>query len=314
MDAKSPYWVNNIYGLGYWLKDYGYFPKNWSLQCYMDHGALIDDVVYPHEIENMAPVMFRFSPRAVINFKNASNKPVYCVMNPTIHCRRVRKYEKNPEATRSLFFVAHSTPEIDDTTNWDKFISNLSLIPDDFKPLDICMHYHDINKGLDVIFRKRGYNVYTAGDPLRFEFADDMYKLLMKYKYTLSNVPGSYLPYSVEMGIPFSLFGEAPKYFNNGDLNVEAGDFNSYLVEPTYQKALRLFAGFQRSISPKQKEFVGLELGINDSISRLKTALILYRYSLASNILFVIKGSKNSLSNYFGTAKFFNTKQKNLKP
>lgn len=38
----TPFWVNNVYSLGYWLKDYGYYPKCLPLCSYMDHGDLFN--------------------------------------------------------------------------------------------------------------------------------------------------------------------------------------------------------------------------------------------------------------------------------
>ena len=70
--TKSPYWVTEAYSLGYWLKDYGFFPKKWALYNYMDHGMTFFDTIPAHEIENNAPFIFKFSPRLVEEYKKVS--------------------------------------------------------------------------------------------------------------------------------------------------------------------------------------------------------------------------------------------------
>jgi len=282
---KSPYWVNESYSLGYWLKNYGYYPANWPLYTYMDHGMSANDVIYPHELETDAPLIFKFSPRLVKEYKKFSKKPVYTLINPTIHCRKIKNIEKSPDANGTLFFPAHSTEVIDDETNWETFITGLDNIPEHFKPLDICLHFTDIVKGLGKIFEARGYKVFTAGNVELNEFVENFYSILRNYKYSMSNIMGSYGFYSVEMGIPFSLFGPEPLYHNKGEKNLDPGAYVSYKQAPTYQKSLALFTGFYTGITPEQKEFVEYELGIHHSISRIKASFLLYKTYLRNSLL-----------------------------
>jgi hypothetical protein len=224
-----------------------------------------------------APLIFKFSSRLVNEFKKASSKPVYCLINPMIYFRKKNGIIRNINASGSLFFPAHSTDFIRDDTNWEKFIGILENVPENFKPIDICLHYWDIKKELDKIFIEKGYKVFSAGDPFKKEFPLNMYNILKNYRFTMSNLLGSYAFYSVEMGIPFSLYGEEPKYRNTGDPNVEMGAFTSYKNEITYQRANHLFSGLNKQITSEQKKFVDYELGKVDSISRLRAWYLLYK-------------------------------------
>jgi hypothetical protein len=273
----SKYWVNSVYGMGYWLRYYAYYPKSFPLYSYMDHGMTLFDTIPAHELENDAYLMFKFSPRLVDAYKKVSKKPVYCLMNPTIHYRIKNDIQQAVNADKTLFFVAHSTPDLDDHTNWQKFIDNLERIPEQFKPIDICLHHHDIVKGLDRIFIDRGFKVVSAGNPYAINYIELFYSVLSNYKYTMSNLIGSYTFYSVEMGIPFSFYGDEPVYFNKGDNNIESGSYTSYKVQPTYQKALNLFNGYYTQITQSQSDFVNIELGKNNTIGRLRACLLLYK-------------------------------------
>jgi hypothetical protein len=274
---KSPFSPTEVYGLGYWLKDYGYYPKRMPLYVWMDHGMVLHDDLFPNELETEAPLVFKFSPRLVQAYKKVSHKPVYGLLNPTIHCKNKRGYRQKTDAKGTLFYVAHSTELVEDLTNWNEFIDGLKHIPEKFGPIDICLHPTDIRKGLDKIFLEKGYKVYTAGDAWADSYADNLYNILCNYKYTMSNLPGSYFFYSVEMGIPFSLYGEEPKYFNKGDSNIELGEYDSYKNQSTYQYVLKLFSGFHKEVTPEQKEFVDINLGKYHTVSRLKASFLLYR-------------------------------------
>jgi len=220
--------------------------------------------------------MFKFSPRLVALYRKESRKPVYNIINPFVYYRRSRKINVSEAARGTIFFVAHSTSEIDDLTDWEEYINQLKKIPEQFHPIDVCLHPTDMNKGLNLIFEQHGYKIVTAGDLASYQYTINFYDILRNYRYSMSNLLGSYLFYSVEMGIPFSLYGEEPKYFNKADNNIEKGNYVSYKTDNTYRKAKGLFSGFYTVISKEQAEFVNYELGINDTISRGKACWLVY--------------------------------------
>jgi hypothetical protein len=198
-------------------------------------------------------------------------------MNPAIHYRRSRKILPSAEARGALFFVAHSTPLIDDLTDWQVFINDLKKLPEVFHPIDICLHPVDVEKGLGKLFEEKGFKVLSADKVNSTRFLEHFYNNLKNYKYALSNLIGSYTFYAVEMGIPFSLYGEEPKYVNKGDTNIEMGAYESYKGQKTYQQAVHLFSGEYTAITQEQKHFVEYELGMYTTISRWKTAFLLYK-------------------------------------
>jgi len=284
-----PFIVNQSYSLGYWLKEYGKYSQNLPLCTYMDHGMTLFDKIPEHEVENDAPLIFKFSPRSVEMYKRQSRKPVYNIVNPAIFYRISHNIEKSSAAKGSLFFVGHSTRDIDDHTDWDDFVVSFHSIPEKFYPIDICLHPADLEKGLDIYFRDKGFNVISAGPAYSDDFIAKFYNNLRNYQFVLSNLIGSYTFYCVEMNIPFSLFGEEPKYFNKGDANIEKGFYNSYKDQPTYQKAKTLFGGFHEVVTAEQKDFVEFETGKNTTISRKEAQYLLYK----ALIVYMAKHPKN---------------------
>ena len=274
---KSPFWVNNIYGIGVWLKKFTFYPTWLPLCNYIEHGIILSDDVPKHEKETIAPLMFRHSPIKVETHKKISNKSIHCIISPFAFYRTSNKIQKKYKAKGTLYFPCHSTELVDDLTNWDSFIDDLNKIPEKYKPIDICLHHTDVVKGLDKIFISKGYKVFSAGNSTSQKFIEDFYDILKNYTFTMSNFIGSYTFYSVEMNIPFSLYGEEPKFFNKGDENIEMGEYTSYKKDSRRLIAQDLFQGFHSNINEKQKEFVDFQLGKTESISRIKASLLLYR-------------------------------------
>ncbi|MEP7171086.1 MAG: hypothetical protein ABI855_17090 [Bacteroidota bacterium] len=273
---NSPYVPSNIYGFGKHLKEYGFFPDSLPLCIYMDHGITFADKIPPHEINNDAPCMFKFSPRLVKIYKSVSDKPCYPLPSPYVFYRRKNKITVNSNAEGTIIFPAHSTPDLDDLTDWKEYMNELNQLPGEYKPITICLHENDIKKGLHKLFLSSGFKVTTAGAIMDARFTERFYYILRQHKYSVSNLIGSYAFYSVEMGIPFTLYGKGPVYFNKNDPNIEKGNYTSYKTE-TYNYAKKLFTGFQYEVTNEQKKIVSYELGLTEGIGRLKTALLLYK-------------------------------------
>lgn len=126
------------------------------------------------------------------------------------------------------------------------------------------------------MYINNGFPVYTAGDYQDCRFVERFYNILKNFKYATSNELGSYIYYAVEMGIPFSVFGNKPRYYNvvNKDFPVGEYDFDN---QKEYNKIYKLFEGFHTEITQEQKEYIIENLGLNKGISRLQMAYILYK-------------------------------------
>ena len=275
----NPYWTANIYGFGKWIRRYGYYPPCLPLCIYTDHGPGDKGISpYPHELEASAPVQFYHTKSAVDRWKEVSKKPCYTLYSPTVFARQTLGIERSASARGTIFFVAHSTPSVEEKKAIDAYHRELSVLPERFRPITICLHIHDVRKGLDRKYRELGYEVVTAGDSLDQRFTERFYRLLARYKYALSNLFGSYAHYATEMGVPFGLYGAGPEYYNLNDPNIEKGNYESYKKSPYYQRTNELFGRLpEDSVTPEQLEFARYHLGVNDGISRAEMACVLYK-------------------------------------
>lgn len=277
---SSPFWTAEIYGFGLQISKYGYYPYFLPLCVYTDHGPGYYDEIPDHEIKSGAPVHLFHSPNSVRLWDAFMPNKSVCFYSPFVFYRKRRKITAEQEACGTIAFPAHSTPSIDDDTGYSGYIRSLKALPERYHPIAVCLHMHDINKGLHRVFIEAGFKVETAGNTSNQNFVSRFYSVVKKYKYATSNVVGSYAYYCVEMNIPFFIYGEKPGWVNFGDKNIPSGRYapweNGYgkIVDELFQAGESLQEG--PHVTLRQRNFVEKHLGVEDGVSRGQMAVILY--------------------------------------
>ena len=297
------YWTSEIYGFGKWLRKYGFYPSFLPLCVDIDHGVPLDECPAKHELESDAPVFLSYWHVKTKKFKEKKRKQCYTLPSPFVFARKSLNIEQVNDAQSSIFFVSHSTKQVISQKSVEEYHQELKALPEIYKPPTICLHIHDIDRGLDREFRALGYKVVTAGNSLEEEFTEKFYRILSKHMYAISDTIGSHTFYAVEMGIPFGLYGEEPIYINYGDLNVEMGKYTSYKELESYKKALSLFSGLPKEINQEQKEFCEEHLGLEHGLSRSKASFVLYKSFLIW--LADLKNSRELLDAFFRRLKTY---------
>ena len=285
---KTPH-EPEMYGCGKVYRFYGFYPSLLPIYVMTQHGVSLWDYPQSHDLNSPYPCMLVFSKRMQKAWKKVSSKPCYVIQNPFITYRRKYKIRQQKSARGTLFFFAHSTREIDIKLNIDRLMKQLKNLPDIYKPVSICFHFVDIQKGYYKPFIGKSFECYTAGHDSDPKFMERFYEILSKFRFAMSNGIGSYTFYSVEMGIPFSLYGERPIYYNRADTSFPLGGWDPTKKYKQLTKFIAIFKGLYTEISDKQRNLVRSELGIGDGIGRLKMAKLLY-LSYISYSLVLIKG------------------------
>ena len=272
----DPYWPTRVYSIGKHLREYGYYPSWMPLCVYTDHGAVDSYKPAKHELESDAPIQLRHSPTSKIAWEKYSTTPCFLMLSPFVFYRNKHNIYPMTNAYGTIAFPAHGTQYIDDVSDIKLYIEQLLNLPSKFQPVSVCLHMSDIVKGKHHIFLKYKIPVYTAGNYLDDRFTQRFYNIIKNFKYATSNMVGSYLYYCVEMGIPFSIYGNKQSFVNHGDPNLPPGKYDPYANSPYFQKATNMFSGLFTEISPAQKNYVAKTLGLNEGLSRKKMAWVLY--------------------------------------
>lgn len=276
---RSMYNPSEIYSQGYYFRQYAQFPYFLPLMVFSEHGIEFGHVGHK-EIENDAYAMLVFSDYKKINYQKASKKICYKVLHPLIWYRR-NNIEQSPLAKGTLAFPSHSTSKNDCIFDIEKYIQELKSLPLDMQPVCVSLHISDIKKGQHLEFIKHGIPVYTAGNPADYRYGERFYNILKNFKYGTSNLVGSYAYFCVEMGIPFSLFGQESKYINTSGDRIYDGD---YKEREGYQIAENVFSGIHKHITNEQKEHVEKNIGTNPDLSRNEMKTLFYKAFLKKGL------------------------------
>ncbi|MDJ1491716.1 hypothetical protein QNI19_02160 [Cytophagaceae bacterium DM2B3-1] len=269
------YWPAEIYGMGKHIREYGFYPSNWPIHIMTDHSPTLRNwISFDNQFD--APVQFYHSPELVKEWKKQYKKPCYVIFSPFAFYRKKNRIKQSTTAVGTLVFPTHNSHHLKDKSDIESYIQQLLSLPDEFQPISACLYFLDILDGKHKLFQKYNIPVYTAGNWLDPKFTERFYNIIKNFKYTTSNLPGSYLFYSVEMGIPFFLYGNKPQFENESDSSIELGSYDAFWQWPRVKEAVELFQGVHIEVTPAQRDWVETGLGIRDGISRFKMARILY--------------------------------------
>jgi len=289
-----------VYGAGKYLRKYGFYPNFLPIRVYITHGPsqwdFVENRLFPphHNFNGF------FSDRLVLDFRKRSDKKAFKIISPFAYCRRVNNIQQSPDAKGSLFFFAHSTKWIDFETDNNKVLEMINKLPVEFFPISVCMYYDDILKGRHKFFINQGIPVFTAGNWKNPCFIDNFYEILRNFKYSISNSIGSYIYYSVDLNIPFSIIDAKPKLVENELIKDYLRD-EYFLNYQQSQRNYSLFKGEFISITQDQKDIATEELGMKDGISRFKFSILLYKsyFKYAFNLLISFLKKKFKIFQWF---------------
>ena len=280
--GKYPFESAACYGMGQLIRKMTYLPSFLPLAVETDHGPSQRDEPTNSEYKSNAQIVFYHSKRLVDKYLENTSKKSMVYMSPFSfyrkrHILNLQKKEKKG----TISFPSHSTDLIDSCFNIDNYIDLLKKLPEEFQPVDICLYYRDIEMGRHHKFLENGFDVFCAGHIYDENFISNFYQILINYKYSTSNIIGSYLFYSVDCNIPFFVHGNDPVQDNKlDDPNCEQGVYDPYELYSQMRVVRDLFqiqiTNEPILISKEQKSFVDFELGIVN-FNRFKFAYQVHR-------------------------------------
>ena len=287
------YWTSEFQSHGKYLRLYGFYPKWLPLYIFMSHGVDLDKAedIYPFDLKHDAYCMLYMYSRKIPYFKKKSSTPCYPMKSLFAYCRKRNHFRQSASAKGTLFFFSHSTESTENRMDLEKLFQELKMLPEKMQPVCICLHMTDVHKGVHKKFIENGFPVYSAGNNCDIRFAERWYKLVKNFKYTASNTIGSYVCYSVEMGIPFFYYGSEPVTYNLSDDNIPLGRY-AYEDEKWYQEVAKLFSynDFEIRLTDEQIQFTNMRLGLETGLSRKEMSKILWKaYFSRENIFLLLK-------------------------
>lgn len=281
--GKAPwlYWTVELYSHGKYIREYGFFPKRLPLCVYGDHsgGIVGTEIPAKHELETDAPAYLTFNKQKAELYPKMTGKKAYVIISPTVYYRRRNRIQQAKNHRGTIAFPAHGTPGIEIVGEFEQYAQQLKDLPAKYQPVTVCLHMHDINKGLHRTFMDQGLTVVTAGNTSDYRFCERLYSILREFSFSTSNMIGSYVMLSIEMDIPFFIYGDAVSFYNKNDINIPKGLSDPYDGQPIYRDLYNSlqFSNFTGGIDPVIKRSLEEKLGVYDSISRIKLSYVLWK-------------------------------------
>lgn len=301
------FWPPEQYSHGNHIRDFAKFPSWLPLCVYSDHsgGIVGTEIPAKHEMESDAPAFLTYSPGKAKVFKQMTGRDSAVILSPTVYYRRKNNIVQDETHCGTIAFPAHSTPGYHIIANFDDYARSLKMLPEKYHPITVCIHMCDIETGLHRLFQGHGFEVVTAGHISDYAFAERFYSLLRRHSYATSNIVGSYASLSIEMGIPFFIYGDADGWNNVTDENHPVGMIDLYHEKPNYKhlhESLK-YVTFNGGIDSDIREFIECRLGIHDGIDPDELRNLLwksfFKYTFAQrNLLKVIRASIDALVRY----------------
>jgi len=274
------YWAAELYSFGRCYREWIGLKSWYPLPIIGDHGVDLSGVLGLSESRINTASYVTWDLDRSKSLKKRSEKRIIRIPHPWITFRRRNRLSKKNSARGTVIFLSHSTVGKDFVDyDYDKYFSELVSLPEEYHPLVICMHMHDINKKYHLNFRKYGIPIVTAGDTSSPYFIERFYSIISRFNFATSNTGGSELFYCEEFGVRYFIKGEAPVYVNHSDSGLPLGEvkYRDHVERISDQRKRSLFSEFPPRGGNEKKEFVKSVLGldVNEEVARclFKSAL-----------------------------------------
>jgi hypothetical protein len=286
------YWSVELYGKGHQIRKFAFYPQFLPILAYSNHsGPFLNEKIEEHDYKNDAQIYLTFQSKIKNVIEEKSSKRAFVITHPNVFFRRKKKIIQDKNAKGTVFFPVHSIPGTLYPFDIDEYCNKIKSLSKEFYPIKVCLHMHDINKKVHLNYLANNVDVVTAGNTSNKEFIPNLYEIIRKAKYTSSNMIGTSSLLSIEMGVPFFLFDKIQirkRSLNNKYVeNIWNEVFKSKLYKKIESKVL-FNEGKIVKIDSELKNLVRKNLGVYDSISRLKLSKVLWLQFFKELLLFTI--------------------------
>lgn len=230
------YWPNNVYGVGKNIKKYisdgtGIDVNSMSLPAVTRHGIHFEMYthkdLHPYEFPDGDPdVDFRTVlswPQFMdpIYERNVGKDRVIGTAAPFVYSYHNWKKAREEDGTLdkvkrkgTIFFPRHSTTSRTVVTDYKKMWRDLENLPEEMKPVKVCVFHADVDLGVADDAIARGYETFCCGNTLDQNFHWRMMDLFAGAKYACSQKITSNAMYATLCGVNYFLLDAKMKYIN----------------------------------------------------------------------------------------------------
>ncbi len=255
--------VSQIYKVDEIAKAYLGFPA-WFPMAYvalLEHGVALQHDIFRGKLLSSKDELILVDTQSRKDLLQAQGKEAYVLGPLFVHARKLYNIEAKPDRKGTLVFPIHASHTNTVHFDWEKYAESLLALPEEYHPFTACIYWMDVMKGRHRAFEKYGIKVITNGHIHDPKFVYNCLHSISQHRYCTGNELVSSMFYSIEMGIPFFLFG------NDQGLVSELEDYRAVVDRhPKVKELKQIFTKTKAAletpltISPAAQEIVDFYL------------------------------------------------------
>jgi hypothetical protein len=199
---------NDFYGHATVLKKHILF-KIKSLYFTLEHGVSIDEIIWHIDKNSTLRFSVTYSNIRKKIYENQLKKYVFNIGSIMNYVDLKEKYTKNG----SIYFLTHSTHEVDVNLNSQLIINELKNLPNNLIPKYVCLYWKDIQRNKHEIFLKNGFKVVTAGHMYDNLFLYRLKEILLNFEILLTSELGSHVFHAYACGLKIIVPNNLTNFF-----------------------------------------------------------------------------------------------------
>lgn len=213
------YWPTEIYSFGRCYRKWSGWPSGLPIPVYGDHGVAYNATLQSHELESSARVFLSWGRTRTTLLRESfgARFEFLHAPNPWPYFRRSLAASPSTAKAGTIAFFSHSIDGVETHVDLDRYVAELGELPSVMGPVVVCLHMHDVRRGLHLEFLRRGVPVVTAGNTTDIRFVTRFYTIVTQFAFAIGNRPSSDAFYCTELGIPYVRYGSPPVMVNVGD-------------------------------------------------------------------------------------------------
>lgn len=264
--TKEIHPTNDFYGQASVLKRYVGLSERYSLKSVLEHAPVLHDRMWQQDRITALPVNFSCSLARAKVMELHSGRPTYPIGFGFLYAKalldKTIAQDSHPiKRCGTVVFPFKSTHMIDTNFDHRDYALRLAALPEQMKPIVICVYWKDYLRGKHDPYAEQGFQIVSAGHMFDRDFLLRLYDICRHFRYAVSNEFGTHLFLSVASGCRFSYV--ASSTITREIPASEQSDYvqNNSGFQSVRRQSLKLFSEIREETSRHQRQFVDQILG-----------------------------------------------------
>jgi hypothetical protein len=277
-NTVEPHFPNDYYGHAEVLKAYVGMSLSERLPVSIMHGIRFSGETWAHDFWRLHRIGFVFSPLHAKQMTPKVRQTLVPVGPMILYAQGFWDNSEMEEVRKRygrilLVYPTHSTHWVDALYNIEEFCKHIEQHATSYDTVIVCLYWKDILRGMYRSYEEKGWLCVTNGHMYDTSFMRRQRSLLEASSAVLTNWVGTHVGYSVALNKPVRVLPLKCWHTSNEGQRIDRGDLNK-IVSGEIADA---FSGKIDSITPRQRELVNLQWGLDSHKSRTEMGQLIFQ-------------------------------------